>query len=296
MTHNSVQRFLFDDLDIRGAVVHLGSVWKQLLANRNYPAQVVELLGQMSITTLLLADNLKQPGRLTIQLRGEGPVTLLVIDCDETLNLRCMAQHSDMIEAASHRDSLRSSLVDLLGKGQLMISLDMPSMREPYQSIVPIVGNNIAEIFEHYLAHSEQLASRFFLTASTSAAGGLFLQKMPSSEERDADGWARIEALAGTVKPEELLDLTNESLLTRLFNQETVRLFDALPVTHHVPENREKIGIMLLSLGRDEVYGALKERGAIIIRDDLSNHEYRFDKADIDELFLSTPETPPTVH
>ena len=296
MTHNSVQRFLFDDLDIRGAVVHLGSVWKQLLANRNYPAQVVELLGQMSITTLLLADNLKQPGRLTIQLRGEGPVTLLVIDCDETLNLRCMAQHSDMIEAASHRDSLRSSLVDLLGKGQLMISLDMPSMREPYQSIVPIVGNNIAEIFEHYLAHSEQLASRFFLTASTSAAGGLFLQKMPSSEERDADGWARIEALAGTVKPEELLDLTNESLLTRLFNQETVRLFDAQPVTHHVPENREKIGIMLLSLGRDEVYGALKERGAIIIRDDLSNHEYRFDKADIDELFLSTPETPPTVH
>ena len=288
MTHNSVQRFLFDDLDIRGAVVHLGSVWKQLLANRNYPAQVVELLGQMSITTLLLADNLKQPGRLTIQLRGEGPVTLLVIDCDETLNLRCMAQHSDMIEAAS--------LVDLLGKGQLMISLDMPSMREPHQSIVPIVGNNIAEIFEHYLAHSEQLASRFFLTASTSAAGGLFLQKMPSSEERDADGWARIEALAGTVKPEELLDLTNESLLTRLFNQETVRLFDAQPVTHHVPENREKIGIMLLSLGRDEVYGALKERGAIIIRDDLSNHEYRFDKADIDELFLSTPETPPTVH
>ena len=288
MTHNSVQRFLFDDLDIRGAVVHLGSVWKQLLANRNYPAQVVELLGQMSITTLLLADNLKQPGRLTIQLRGEGPVTLLVIDCDETLNLRCMAQHSDMIEAAS--------LVDLLGKGQLMISLDMPSMREPYQSIVPIVGNNIAEIFEHYLAHSEQLASRFFLTASTSAAGGLFLQKMPSSEERDADGWTRIEALAGTVKPEELLDLTNESLLTRLFNQETVRLFDAQPVTHHVPENREKIGIMLLSLGRDEVYGALKERGAIIIRDDLSNHEYRFDKADIDELFLSTPETPPTVH
>ena len=288
MTLNSVQRFLFDDLDIRGAVVHLGSVWKQLLANRNYPAQVVELLGQMSITTLLLADNLKQPGRLTIQLRGEGPVTLLVIDCDETLNLRCMAQHSDMIEAAS--------LVDLLGKGQLMISLDMPSMREPYQSIVPIVGNNIAEIFEHYLAHSEQLASRFFLTASTSAAGGLFLQKMPSSEERDADGWARIEALAGTVKPEELLDLTNESLLTRLFNQETVRLFDAQPVTHHVPENREKIGIMLLSLGREEVYGALKERGAIIIRDDLSNHEYRFDKADIDELFLSTPETPPTVH
>ena len=288
MTHNSVQRFLFDDLDIRGAVVHLGSVWKQLLANRNYPAPVVELLGQMSITTLLLADNLKQPGRLTIQLRGEGPVTLLVIDCDETLNLRCMAQHGEQIETAS--------LVDLLGKGQLMISLDMPSMREPYQSIVPIVGNSIAEVFEHYLTHSEQLASRFFLTASAPAAAGLFLQKMPSAEQRDADGWARMETLASTVKPDELLDLSSEYLLTRLFHQETVRLFDAQPVTHNVPENREKIGTMLLSLGRDEVYGALKERSVIVIRDDLSNHEYRFDKADIDELFRNTPETPPTVH
>ena len=288
MTENTVQRCLFDDLDIRGAVVHLGTVWQQLLTDRDYPAPVVELLGQMSITTLLLADNLKQPGRLTIQLRGDGPVTLLVIDCDEALNLRCMAQHGENIEAAS--------LIDLLGKGQLMISLDMPSMREPYQSIVPIVGNSIAEVFEHYLTHSEQLASRFFLTASTSGAAGLFVQRMPSAEQRDADGWARIEALASTVKPEELLDLPTENLLTRLFHQETVRLFDARPVTNIVPENREKIGTMLLSLGREEVYGVLKERGAITIRDDLGNREYRFEKADIDELFLNTPETPPTVH
>ena len=288
MTKNSVQRFLFDDLDIRGAVVHLGSVWQQLLTDRDYPAPVIELLGQMSITTLLLADNLKQPGRLTIQLRGDGPVTLLVIDCDETLNIRCMAQHGENIKAAS--------LIDLLGKGQLMISLDMPSMREPYQSIVPIVGNSIAEVFEHYLTHSEQLASRFFLTASASGAAGLFVQRMPSAEQRDADGWARIEALAGTVKSEELLDLSSENLLTRLFHQETVRLFDDRPVTNIVPENREKIGTMLLSLGREEVYGVLKERGVIIIRDDLGNREYRFEKADIDELFLNTPETPPTVH
>ena len=288
MTKNSVQRFLFDDLDIRGAVVHLSTVWQQLLTNRHYPAPVVELLGQMSITTLLLADNLKQPGRLTIQLRGDGPVTLLVIDCDETLNLRCMAQHGENIEAAS--------LIDLLGKGQLMISLDMPSMREPYQSIVPIVGNSIAEVFEHYLTHSEQLASRFFLTALATGAAGLFVQRMPVAEQRDTDGWARIEALASTVKPTELLDLPSEDLLTRLFHQETVRLFDARPVTHIVPENREKIGTMLLSLGREEVYGVLKERGAITIRDDLGNREYRFEKADIDELFLNTPEMPPTVH
>jgi molecular chaperone Hsp33 len=263
-------------------------VWQSLLVNRNYPAPVVELLGQMSVTTLLLADNLKHPGRLTIQLRGEGPVSLLVIDCSESLNLRCMAQHGEKIAAAS--------LVNLLGKGQMLLSLDMASMKEPYQSVVPLTGNTIAEVFEHYLQQSEQLSSRFFLAATAEGAAGLFIQKMPSTDARDPDGWARVEALAATAKPEELLDLPAEELLTRLFHEETVRVFDEQRVTNNSPEDRVKVGNMLRSLGREDVYAVVKERGVIVIRDDLANHEYRFDKADIDELFSNVPETPTSVH
>ena len=285
---NAVQRFLLDDLDIRGAVVQLDSVWQKLLSNRNYPAPVIELLGQMSVTTVLLADNLKQSGRLTVQLRGDGPVSLLVIDCNEALNVRCMAQHGEDIQAAS--------MVDLMGQGQLLLSLDMPSMREPFQSIVPLVGDSIAQVFEHYLTHSEQLASRFFLAATPTGAAGLFLQKMPSADQRDLDGWTRAEALASTVKAEELLSLSAEELLTRLFHEETVRVFDAQAVTNDVPEDWEKIGNMLRTLGREEVYAVLTERGEIVIRDDLGNLEYRFDKAAIDDLFRDTPGTPPTVH
>ena len=285
---NTVQRFLFDDLDIRGAVVRLDSVWEQLMAGRNYPQPVVDLLGQMSATALLLADNLKQPGRLTIQLRGNGPVSLLVIDCNEQLNLRCMAHHAEQVAAAP--------AIDLLGHGQLLLSLDMPTMREPYQSVVPLDGKNIAEVFEHYLQQSEQLASHFHLAASPSGAAGLFLQKMPSTDERDPDGWARIEALAATVKDEELLGLSSESLLTRLFHEETVRVFDAQAVTNECPQDWDKVRNMLLALGREEVYASLKEHGAIVIHDELSNHEYRFTKSAIDELFSRTPETPKTVH
>ena len=286
--NNYVRRFLFEDLDIRGAVVRLDTVWQSLLTNRSYPAPVVELLGQMSVTTLLLADNLKQPGRLTIQLRGEGPVSLLVIDCSEALNLRCMAQHDEKVAA--------SSLVNLLGEGQLLLSLDMASMKEPYQSVVPLTGNTIAEVFEHYLEQSEQLSSRFVLAATAGGAAGLFLQKMPSTDEKDADGWARVEALAATAKPEELFGLSAEDLLTRLFHEETVRLFDEQPVTNNSPEDRVKVGNMLRSLGREDVYAVVKERGVIVIRDDLANHEYRFEKADIDELFSNVPETPTSVH
>ncbi len=285
---NTVQRFLFDDLDIRGAVVRLDSVWEKLMTGRDYPAAVVDLLGQMSATALLLSDNLKQAGRLTIQLRGSGPVSLLVIDCNEALNLRCMAHHEEHIGTGT--------ALGLLGNGQLLLSLDLPTMREPYQSVVPLDGETIAAVFEHYLKLSEQLDSRIFLAASATGAAGLFLQKMPDADQRDPDGWARIEALAATVRPDELLSLSTEDLLTRLFHEETVRVFAARPVTNECPPDWDKIRTMLLALGREDVYANLQERGEIVINDELSKNEYRFDKAAIDELFSHTPDTPKSVH
>jgi molecular chaperone Hsp33 len=285
---NGVRRFLFDDLDIRGAVSRLDTVWQKLMNGRGYPAPVVELLGQMTAITVLLADNLKQPGRLTAQLRGDGPVSLLVIDCNEHLNLRCMARHAKNIAGVP--------LVELLGRGELILSLDTPARREPYQSIVPLEGASIAEVFERYLWHSEQIFSRFFLAASPSGIGGLCVQKMPETDRRDPDGWRRVEALAATVRPEELAELGDEALLARLFHEETVRLFAAREVVNDCPPDTGKVGRMLLAMGREDVYANLEQHGLILIQDELSGHEYRFTREDIDRLFSRTPETPKSVH
>jgi molecular chaperone Hsp33 len=160
------------------------------MAKRAYPAPVLDLLGQMSATAAPLADNLRQPGRLGIQMRGSGPVTLLVIDCSEHLNLRCMAHHAEGIAAAA-------PAFGLLGRGQLTLSLNTPVQRQPYQSVVPLEGATIAEVFENYLQRSEQPASRFFPAASPAGAAGLYLQKMPAAGRRDPDGRARIEAGLG---------------------------------------------------------------------------------------------------
>jgi molecular chaperone Hsp33 len=289
MSQDSVCRFLFDDLDICGAIVSLGAVWRKMLENRAYPEPVVRLLGEMSATTLLLGGNLKQPGRLTIQLRGNGPVSLLVIDCNEQLQIRGMAR----CEAQPESKSLR----ELLGHGHLQLSLDMRSMREPYQSIVPLDGENVAEVFEHYLRQSDQLPTRFFLAASSEAAAGLLLQKLPAADPCDPDGWARVEALAATVKASELLSLPAADLLLRLFHEEAVRLFPARTVIHNCPEDWEKVRSMLRSLGPAEVYAALREHDEVVIKDDLCNRDYRFDAQAIDELFRDfVSANPPTLH
>lgn len=289
MLDDCLSRFLIDDLDIRGALVRLGPAWRKMLGNRDYPAAVARLLGEMSVTTLLLADNLKQSGRLTIQMRGSGPVSLLVVDCNEQLQIRGMARCEAQPQA--------ESVPELLGDGQLLLVLDRPSMREPYRSIVPLDGESIAEVFEHYLEQSEQLPARFFLAASASAASGLFIQKLPTADQCDADGWTRVEALAVTVKATELWSLPAEELLHRLFPEETVRLFPSRPVVHHCPEDWDKVRALLRSLGPTEVYATLREHGEVLIRDDLCNLEYRFDAPAIDALFNDAlQKTSPTRH
>ncbi|MEK7772196.1 MAG: Hsp33 family molecular chaperone HslO, partial [Pseudomonadota bacterium] len=236
---NYVQRFLLENLDIRGAVVHLDSVWQQMLAGRYYPQPVTRLLGEMSATTLLLGDNLKQTGRLTIQLNGNGPVSMLILDCNESLHIRGMAKCAQNIDP--------QPVPDLLGHGQLLITLDMPSMRESYQSIVPLDGDSIAEIFQHYFKQSEQLPSRLFLVTTNHAIFGLLLQKLPAADQQDPDGWARAEALAATIHDQALLGLTAEETLTRLFFEEIIRIFDPQTVHYGCHEDPAKIYAMLRS-------------------------------------------------
>lgn len=288
MSDSYVRRFLFDDLDIRGAVVRLGDAWQAMQSGRAYPAAVSRLLGEMCATTAIVGGNLKQPGRLSFQLSGHGPLKSLILDCTQDLRMRGMARFDPEIA-----DLADASLLRLVGDGRLLLTLDTPLAQVPYQSFVPLEGDSIAAVFEHYLAQSEQQPAKLFLAADANAAAGLFLQKLPTADERDPDGWARIEHLASTVKAEELLGLSPEALLLRLFNEETVRVFDAQPVAHDCPEDWEKVRSMLRALGRDEVDAILREHGEVVIKDDICNREYRFDAQAVEALFRANP---PTLH
>jgi molecular chaperone Hsp33 len=275
---DAVQRFLLEELDIRGAVVKLSDTWQQMLTRREYPDAVRKLLGQMCAVTSIISANLKQAGRLTFQLRGHGIVPLMVIDCSQALNLRGFAQVNGDVPTSA-------DLAELLGDGNLMMTLDVESARQPYQSYVPIEGNTIADVFEHYLAQSEQQPAVLMLAADGDQVAGLFLQKLPGADLKDVDGWNRVVQLARTVKDQELLACDGVELLHRLFHEETVRVFEPRAVDHNFPPDWDKVRDMLRAVGRNEVEQMLAEHGEIIIRDDLSNLEYRFSPEQAHALF-----------
>ena len=273
---DSIRRFLLEDLDIRGAIVTLGHTWHEMSAGRDDPPAVATLLGELTAITALIAGNLKAPGRLSFQLQGRGCISLLLVDCDEQLRLRGVARHADAVLPAS-------TFQDLLGDGQLVLTLQ-GNTGAPYQSVVPLSGNSLSEVFEHYLEQSEQQPALLFLTANDHFAGGLLLQKLPDADTKDPDGWNRIGHLAATLKPAELAEPA-ANLLMNLFPEENIRLFDPRPVRYHCPRDEEKVLAMLKSLGRTEVAAALEEQGELVIEDDVCSHSYRYGADILAKLF-----------
>ena len=284
---SEVTRFMFEELDICGAVVRLSDAWRQMHEARDYPHQVQHLLGEMTAVAAMIGSNFKQPGRLTFQAQGQGALSLLVVDCEEVggqLLLRGMARCAE--ELAQTPQSLR----DLLGEGHLLFSLHGDAAEPPYQSFVALEGHSIAEIFEGFMSQSAQQPARLWLFADETLATGLFLQTLPprplaeGAVPPDADGWNRVQQLAATLRAGDL-HLPVHTLLSRLFAEETLRVFDPCPVTYYCPRDEGKVRAMLTSLGREEVAAILAEQGEILIRDEICNHEYRFGQHILDELF-----------
>jgi molecular chaperone Hsp33 len=273
-----VQRFLFEDLDIRGRLVCLTSAWQRMLDGRGYPQDIAMLLGHTTALNVLLGANQKGAGRVTLQVQGSGPVKLLVADCTSELKIRGMASFDKPQEQALSERGL-------LGDGRLSVTLEDVKSGRLYQSLVPLEGESMEEIFVHYLWQSEQLPTYLRLFADGGALCGLLLEKLPQADSRDPDGWNRIVHLAATLRLEETRDAQPYDLLTRVFPEELMRVFRLHPVEYHCPDDEDKVKDMLRGLGRSELESILSERGEVVIRNEMCNHEYRFDAAAIRSLF-----------
>ena len=280
MRTDYVQRFLFEDLDIRGRLTCLTGAWRRMLDGRGYPQNVATLLGHTTALNVLLGASQKDAGRVTLQVQGSGPIRLLVADCTAELRIRGMAQFAG--EAAGEKAE-RS----LLGDGRLAVTLEDMKSGRFYQSMVPLEGDSLEQIFSHYLSQSEQLPAFLRLYADGDAACGLLLEKLPKADERDPDGWNRVTQLAATLQLDETRDAQPYDLLTRVFPEELMRVFRLYPVEYHCPYDENKVKNMLRGLGRGEVESILAEQGEVVIRNEMCNHEYRFDADAVARLFAS---------
>ncbi len=219
MANNVLNRYLFEDLSVRGELVQLSDVYQQMLSNKEYPAPIEHLLGEMLVATTLLTATIKFEGSITMQLQGDGPVSLVVINGSNEQQVRGIARWEGEI-------ANDANLHDLLGKGHLVITIE-PKQGERYQGVVGLEGDNLAQIIEGYFERSEQLHTRLWIRVGQHDgkphAAGMLLQVMPDGTGSDND-FDHLEKLTETVKNDELFSLEANELLYRLYNQEKVQV------------------------------------------------------------------------
>jgi molecular chaperone Hsp33 len=285
-------KFLFRQAPVRGEIVRLQESWQQMVAHHAYPAPVMRLLGEMTAAAALLAANIKFDGALILQIQGNGPVRLLVVEVQPQMRLRATAKLRDT--AVIEPQATLQQLTNPNGDARCAITLDPTGRRpgqQPYQGVVPLAGETIAQVLENYLRQSEQIESKLWLAAGENAAAGVLLQKLPqeggAAARPDVDAWQRVGALTATLTREELLSLAPEALAHRLYWEEQLEHFAPVEPRFECTCSRERSGRMLLALGREEVDSILAERNDVEITCDFCNARYAFDAVDVGHLFAA---------
>ena len=278
---DQLYRYLFEHHQVRGELVQLDQTFRHMVAAQEYPAPVRQLLGELLVATSLLTATLKFEGSITVQLQGNGPVSLAVINGDHQQQLRGVARWQGELPA-------NPDLKALVGDGHLVITIS-PDEGERYQGIVSLESDSLASSLESYFAQSEQLATRIWIRTGGSAAeplaAGMLLQELPASSEQHADEFDHLSKLTDTIKDEELFTLPAEEILYRLYHEEEVRLFAPQAIQFRCTCSRERCEQALLQVGQVEVEAMIHEQGQIDMHCDYCGSHYQFDAIDAQALF-----------
>lgn len=306
MSTDTLKKYLSPDHTTRVQIVDLTDSWRTGLAHQHYPSAVQNLLGELAAAAVLLAGNIKFNGSIVLQLQGNGPVHLIVVECTSDMGIRATAHLRD--DAQIKPDETLQELLNADGKGKFMVMLD-PARKQvgmpAYQGIVPLDGSTVAQVLKSYMRNSEQLETRLWLAADSQHCAGLLLQRLPDDGRRVDDTvtescWLRFLQLADTLQNDELLALDSDTLIHRLFWQEDLLAFDPQSIRWQCSCTRERVSRMLRTLGQTEIDSIIAEQGQIEVSCNFCGKPYLFDAVDCARLVIETPDIPldpnPTLH
>jgi molecular chaperone Hsp33 len=289
--HDQLHRYLFENYAVRGELVTVSETYQHILTNHDYPAPVQNLLGELLVATSLLTATLKFDGDITVQVQGDGPLKLAVINGNNRQEMRGVARVEGEISADS-------TLHQMLGNGIMVITIS-PSEGERYQGVVGLEGETLAQCLEGYFRQSEQLPTRLFIRTGEAegkpAAAGMLLQVLPA-QDGNADDFDHLVQLTATIKDHELFTLPANEVLYRLYHQEEVTLYEPQDVIFRCTCSRQRCADALITLPTEEVADMLEQDGNIDMHCDYCGNHYVFDAVDIAALHNGNADSSTQLH
>jgi molecular chaperone Hsp33 len=279
-----LRRFLLESHPVRGHHVQLREAWQELRSVQPYPPAVESLLGEAATAVVLLAATLKFDGKLTMQLSGNGLVSLLVAQCTHDFRIRAVAHYASDVPPTS-------SFAALVGDGRLAVTIESSERGTRYQGIVPLSGSSMAECLESYFTSSEQLPTRLVLVGGPADAAGLLIQKLPSADSGEASGavlqsvWEELQQQMPRHAGAALLQTEVATLLSTICGAHDCRLFAGTPVVFECSCSPQRVGDVLRAVGEAEARSVVAEQGSVTITCEFCRRPYRFDAVDVERLF-----------
>ncbi len=273
---DTLQRFIFSESDVRGEIVHLNQSYQTVIQQADYPANLQSLMGEAMCAVILLTATLKFSGKLSLQLQGDGIVSLLLVQSTHKQEIRGNIQWQGDTGSLGFRELAKNAT--------LTITIE-PEKGTQYQGIVPLDGDRLNQCLENYFRQSEQLPTRIWLTADDKCAAGMLLQKLPeTTDKKNEHSWEHVTILAETTTHPELLSLSNEAFLYRLFHAEQVRLFDQQAVVFKCNCSKERCEQTIISLGRQEIDEIIRDQGHAAITCEFCATSYYFETDQLQKL------------
>lgn len=283
--NDTLQRFLFDGTDIRGEITSLRSSYQEMTVIQNYPPKIRDLFGEFLAAASLIGASLKYPGLISVQATGDGPVSMIMAECNQKQQLRGIVRGNFEEQTLDH-DLDITGLLSFLGTGTLAITIE-PEKGERYQGVVPLESDTLSRCLEFYFEQSVQLPTKIKLASSSSRASGILIQQMPETNatSQNQGDWQHFSSLLSTLKPEEQITLSHNEQLFRLFHQDDVRLFESQSISFFCSCSLKRIERALISIGLEELLTTCKEHGLIRITCEFCDKEYQFSKDQIIQIF-----------
>lgn len=283
MQKDTLNRYLFDNLHARGELVNLSQTYQDIVAPHNYPQGVKQLLGELVAATCLLTATLKFEGEIAVQLQGDGPIGYLAVNGNNRQEMRGIAR------MASETDA--TTLKDLIGKGNMIITI-RPIDGEPYQGVVALEQDTLADCLAHYFEVSEQIPTKIWLFADeqTLQIAGTLIQLLPDSGDKDQQqsDFEHLCQLTNTIKPEEIFSLASEDLLYRLYHQEEVRIFEPQAVSYKCSCSEDKCLSTISQIEPSELESIIAEQGSVSMTCDYCMTTYQFERPQLAQFIDGT--------
>lgn len=274
--NDTLTRFVLDSAPVRGGLVRLNAAFSAAITDHAYPAPVARALGELMAATTLLGSSLKWEGALVLQLQSAGALKLLCAESDHQFNVRAVASVEGVLSPSA-------TLAEMMPDGRAVITLDpkgIETSAQMYQGIVALNTEGVATTLEDYMRQSQQVRTCIILATNIEhgvfCAAGILIQKLPGDDAASVEGYERIVALTRTLRADELLTLDAQTLLTRLFHEETVRELPGRRVQFFCPCSQERVLNALRLMGEEEVNSLLTERGVVEARCQFCNQLYAF--------------------